>query len=121
MSENFEQENLIKNLQNALNSIDEKYPDELDSENGEKCLEKLNVYVQFTMDLLNTGLHPHHGVDDASMPCAALEGTFAKVQHDFDTVRDYLVNENEIEKRAIESLSEGMIKLLLTLEFDSEY
>lgn len=100
MSENLQQEKIIKDLQDALDSIDEKYHD--DTGNCEKCIEKLNVYTRFVTDLCDKGVCSHYQQD--------LEATTAKVQHDLNTVRDCLGSRKEIEKQAIESLSEGMMK-----------
>lgn len=120
MSENLQQENIIKALQDALDSVDEKYHDNTRSENCTKCLEKLNIYAQFTSDLINRCLCPHFHHDSDDVPKCKLEETNSKVQHDLNTVRDCLDSRKEIEKQAIESLSEGMMKIatqLFILEF----
>lgn len=110
MSENLQQENIVKNFQDELDSIDEKYQDDTESENCAKCLEKLNIYTRFVADLIDRGLfHNLHGdLDDVSIS-STLEETNAKIQYDLNVVRDCLDNRKEIEKHAIDSLSEGMM------------
>lgn len=104
MSENLQQENIVKNFQDELDSIDEKYQDDTESENCAKCLEKLNIYTRFVADLINL----HGDLDDVSIS-STLEETNAKIQYDLNVVRDCLDNRKEIEKHAIDSLSEGMM------------
>lgn len=101
MSENLQLENEMKNLQEELECIDKKYP--YDTEDCANCMEKLTVYTRFIADLSNKELclHFQQNLD--------IQTTNARVQHDLNTVRDCLDGRKEIEKQAIESLSDGMI------------
>lgn len=109
MSENLQQENIMKKLQDELDGVDEKYLGDSESENCAKCVEKLNIYTQFISDSFNGGLHFHHDSDDVLM-CSALEETNAKVQHDLNTIRECFDSRKEFETQAMDSLSEGMSK-----------
>lgn len=105
MSENSQQnfKDFVKNLNDELSGIDQKYPDANESDNCAKGLEKLNVYTRFTTDLINSGL------------CYALEysenGTIAienlQSQNALNDVRNVLNNRIEMEEQAIDSLLKG--------------
>lgn len=102
--------NLITKLQDALQSIDEKYLDDLESENCGKCMEKLNVHIQFTTDLLHV-----------PMSCSSFDETYEKFANHCFTIREALNNETESGKKAIESVSEGMMKLFANFKLNLNY
>lgn len=107
MSENFQQENIIRKLQDALDSIDEKYHD--DTENCANCMEKLNLYFQFVTDL--------NKKDSSSICQQDVEAKNAKVQEDLSTIRDCFDSREAIDKQAIASLSEGKMTFASEIQF----
>lgn len=113
MSENLQQEIIMKDLQDALDSIDEKYQD--DTENCAKCTEKLNIYTRFITGLSNRDSGPICQQD--------LDAKNAEIQEDLKTVRDCFDSRKEIENQAIASLSEGMEKFAskLLLQFANKH
>lgn len=112
MSENFESfEVFLKNLNDDLNTIDEKYPNDEENDSCTKCMEKLNIYTRYTMALINSGWF--HARDNAeatqSIPSRSLctDGS-SKIQEDLIAVRNCLDDRIQLEEQAIDSLFQGM-------------
>lgn len=110
MSQNLQQENVIKCLQDALDSIDGKYQG--DTDNYAKYMKKVEIFTRFITELSNKGLSPNIQPH--------LEETKVKVEQDLSTVRDYLNKRKRIDQQAISSLSRGMA-LDLSLQFANKH
>lgn len=115
MSENLERNKIVKSLQDELDRIDRKYPDDSESDNCAKCLEKLEVYTRFTPDLVDSSRYSHVQ-DDFYIETLSntLDEVNAKIRNDLIVARDCLENRKEIEREAIDSLVEGKHKRLGT-------
>lgn len=107
MSENLQNfEDFIKNLNDDLDTVDEKYPDEQESDNCAKCLEKLNIYTRYTMALINSNSRDNVE-SQQSIPSPLCTDGNPKIQDDLNVVRNVLDNRIQLEEQAIDSLLEG--------------
>lgn len=103
-------EDYIENLNKELDVVDQKYPDDGESDNCAKCLEKLNVYTRYTMGLINNGWHylGKLGYENISNFNVSLcTDVPAAIQVDFKVVRDSFENPNQLKEQAIDSLLKG--------------
>lgn len=104
MSENLKQKIIMEKLQEELDRLDEKYPDDNDCA---KCFEKLDIYGWYLPNLADSAHQPIAESIDIDTFTDALEDTRIKIQNELNSARDCLDNRTDIEKQAIDSLTEG--------------
>lgn len=108
MSENLQQNKIMENLQEELDRIDEKYPDDNENDNCARCFEKLDIYGRYLPDLMDNTPYDNFRDEFDIVPYSnTIEDSKAKIQHELNVARDCLDNRKDIEKQAIDSLSEG--------------
>lgn len=102
MSENLHQnfEISVKNLNDELTCIDQKYPNRDESDNCAKCMEKLNVYTRFTTDLINNSLCQSPDLSENENDS---EESPSQNASDVATI--------QMQERAIDSLIQGKTKM----------
>lgn len=99
-------EDFIKNLNDELYSIDQKYSNETDNENCTKCLEKLTVYTRCTTHLLNN-CYGRHSSQSAGEIESVPRRSNANIHDDMNLVRTRLEHRIQMDEQAIDSLSQG--------------
>lgn len=116
MSEHLQNfEDFLKSLNGELSALDEKHPADEKNDSCTKCLEKLNIYTRSTMSLLNSGWYHalHKNAVEVTASRSLCTDGHAKIQQDFNVVRNCLDNRIQLEEQAIDSLVQGK---KLTLE-----
>lgn len=96
----------IENLNIELDAVNQKYPDDAESENSAKCLEKLNIYTRCTMNLINTGRNYTEKFEYEQYTDNLDDGN-AKTQNDLNVVHNCWDNRIKMVEQAISSILEG--------------